>query len=153
MAVTLLMLIGVIAFFGVGVLGVIYIDVLGAAAGGWMIAAAAMFLIVVFGLLSRPRPLFLAGAVLTLASMLAAGAATFFTHAGASQLEQRILGSSYAVGGIITIDARSDIGKDLSLLRTARFVDAVATGLAFCLLVYLAVQSSAQLAARRRLTL
>jgi len=141
-AVTWLMTLSVIAFFAVGVLGLLYIDVLGAAAGGMMIAAAVFLLIAVFGFLSRPRPAFLAGAIMTLGAFLAAALAAGLSHLLEQQLEQRILATRpMNLSGVIVVSAQSDVGKDLAAMQAARSLNAVSAFLAFCLLVYLIVQS------------
>jgi hypothetical protein len=140
--VTLLMLVGVIAFFAAGAWGLLCIDVLGAVAGGLMIASAVLFMIVVFGFLSRPRPQYVAGAIMTFAALAAVGLAMLLTHAFVVKLEERILYQrKAAVGSVIVVSSASDVGQMLGTLQAARFVAAAATFLAFSLLVYLSVRS------------
>jgi len=136
------MLGGVIAFFAAGVWALVSIDVLGLAASGMAIAAAVMFMIVVFGFLSRARPQFLAAAIMTFGALLAIAFATVLTHATVVKVEERIIlqRKATAIGGTIVIYGRSDVGKHLGMLQAARSFDAGATGIAFCLLVYLAVR-------------
>jgi hypothetical protein len=141
-AVTWLLLICVIAFFATGVMGLIYIDVLGLAAGGMMCASAVFILITVLGFLSRPQPAFVAGAILTFGAMGGAMFALLLNHATVQRIEQQIRTTrTPRAGGIIFIDAHSDLGADLVATEAARGICAVAAGLAFCLLVYLVVQS------------
>ena len=135
------MVAGCIAFFAVGGWGLICIDVLNTVPSVLMILSAAMFLIVVLGLLARPRPMFVLGAVLTLGATLAAGAATLLTHAATVSMQQRIIMQSTALGGVVVISSASEAGKALGILQSARFVNASATVLAFGLFIYLVICS------------
>jgi len=139
--VTLLMVAGVIAFFAVGGWGLMCIDVLSTVPSVLMILGAAMFLIVVLGLLARPRPMYTFGAVLTLGAALAAGVATLLTHAATVSVRQRIMMQNTALGGVVVISSASDAGKALGILQSARFVNASAAVLAFCLFIYLVICS------------
>ena len=45
------------------------------------------------------------------------------------------------LSGVIFVSAQSGVGKDLAAMQAARSLNAVSAFLAFCLLVYLIVQS------------
>jgi hypothetical protein len=139
--VTLLMLAGVIAFFAAGASGLMCVDVVGADAAGMMIVAAVMFMIVVFGFLSRPRPQYIAAAIMTFGTLAAIAFATLVTHGATVQLEQQILARrGGGIGGVIVVYAATDVGDHLGTLQAARLLNASATFLAFCLLIYLTIR-------------
>jgi hypothetical protein len=145
-AVTWLILLRVVAAFVCGAVGVLFIDVAGPIAGGLMAAGAVALMIAVFGFLARPRPGFGVGAVLVGMALLAAGGAFVTNQRTVQRLERKIVAGAAPTsgGGVVVVDSRSQLGKDLCGLYFARTTSAAAAGLEFCLLVYLLVRCFAR---------
>jgi hypothetical protein len=143
-AVTWLILICVIAAFVCGAVGLFFIDIIGGIAGGLMAAGAVALFVAVFGFLSRPRPAFAVGAVLVTLALGATGVAFVMNQRTMQTVERRVIaGAAPTPSGVVEVDSRSELGKELGSVYFARTVSGAAAGLDFCLLVYLVVRSFA----------